>query len=221
MGIFKKLFGISTEETSFNYDRNEHEGKAPQIKVETKSAKPEPIQSCNPYMTSWENFFGINLKKSPNEDWKFIETEHNNNKTISSYETYKLNDAYFSYVKALVIDSIATNFFFRCPYTRHDAFDIYFIIERDLIHKGNYTNIAAANKFHGKFDSKYDSFDWEIDGCSIIMSRDIDTGDIELGVWTNFYNKDYLDTHIEEGCTQIQGCDIKIKDNDASLSQKP
>ena len=92
-----------------------------------------------------------------------------------------------------MIGNSATNFFFKCPYTWDDAFDIYYLIERDLVHNGNYTNTAAAAKFRGKFDSYYDSFSWDIDGCSIIMSRDIDTGDIELGVWTLFYNQEYLD----------------------------
>lgn len=151
MGIFKKLFGVSVEKETSKYNRNEHEGNAPRIKVEAKSVEPDPKQSNNLNMISWENFFGINLKKSPNEDWQFIETERNNNNTISSFETYKINDAYFSYVKALVIDSIATNFFFKCPYSWNDAFDIYFIIERDLVHKGNYSNTAAAKKFRGNF----------------------------------------------------------------------
>lgn len=54
------------------------------------------------------------------------------------------------------------------------------MIERDLVHNGNYTNTAAATKFRGKFDSYYDSFSWDIDGCSIRMSRDINTS---IGIW--------------------------------------
>lgn len=64
MGFFKKLFGISAEEETSNYNKNEHEYNAPQNKVETKSEKPTPNQSNNPNMTSWENFFGLNLKAS-------------------------------------------------------------------------------------------------------------------------------------------------------------
>ena len=89
-----------------------------------------------------------------------------------------------------MIGNSATNFFFKCPYTWDDAFDIYYLIERDLVHNGNYTNTAAATKFRGKFDSYYDSFSWDIDGCSIIMYRDIDKGEIKLGMWTLFYNKE-------------------------------
>lgn len=192
MEFFKKLFGFSTEEETSNYNKNEHEDNTPQVKVETKSEKPTSKQPNNPNMTSWENFFGLNLKTSPNKDWEVRGTDYSGDNIIRTYENYNLNNTYFSYVKALVIDSNATNFFFKCPYSWDDAFDIYFLIERDLVHHGNYTNTAAASKFRGNFDSYYDSFDWEIDGCNIRMSRDTDTGDIELGIWTLFYNEEYL-----------------------------
>lgn len=89
-----------------------------------------------------------------------------------------------------------------------------------MVHHGNYTNTAAANKFRGNFDSYYDSFDWEIDGCSIRMSRDIDTGDIELGVWTTFYNNEYLDTLQDEVSNQNQANNEAFEDGDTPMPQQ-
>lgn len=220
MGFFKKLFGISTEEETSNYNKNEREDQVPQNLTEKVTKNPTPKQPFNPNMTRWENFFGVNLKKSPNVEWEDMGSEHNGSNIIRHFERYDLNDTYFSYVKALVIGSNATNFFFKCPYTWDDAFDIYFLIERDLVHHGNYTNTAAANKFRGIFDSYYDSFDWEIDGCSIRMSRDIDTGDIELGVWTTFYNNEYLDTLQDEVSNQNQANNEAFEDGDTPMPQQ-
>lgn len=220
MGFFKKLFGISTEEETSNYNKSEHEDNTPQVKVETKSEKTTSKQSNNPNMTSWENFFGINLKESPNEDWTHIGTERDDDNIIRTFENYSINDPYFSNVSAHVLGSRATNFFFTCPYSWEDAFDIYFLIERDLVHNGNYTNTVAADKFRGTFDSVFDTLEWNIDGCYIRMSRDCDTGDIELGAWTTFYHKDYLDTFIEDECSQIQDGIVESDEIDSTLSQQ-
>lgn len=219
MGFFKKLFGISTEEETSKYNKSEHEDNTPQVKVETKSEKTTSKHSNNPNMTSWENFFGLNLKTSPNKDWEATGTEYSGDNIIRTFENYNLNNTYFSYVKALVIGSNATNFFFKCPYSWDDAFDIYFLIERDLVHHGNYTNTAAASKFRGNFESYYDSFDWEIDGCNIRMSRDIDTGDIELGIWTTFYNSEYLDTLQSEAPSQSHDSLYESEDDDTFMPQ--
>ena len=187
MEIFKKLFGGSTVKSSNEINSNLNEG----YEQHATNSKPQPCHAPN--MTSWENFFGVNLKLSPNELWIEGESAYNEKNVIRIFTNNHINNAYFSSVNAKVIGNSATNFFFQCPYTWDDAFDIYFLIERDLVHNGNYTNTAAAAKFRGKFDSYYDRLSWDIDGCSIILSRDLDTGDIELGVWTLFYHQEYLD----------------------------
>lgn len=192
MGFFKKLFGGSEEETS-NYNKQEHNQHI-QANEDVNTTKENDCSIiANPHMITWENFFGVNLKKSPNELWEENELDYHGDNMIRNFTCYDVVNDYFSFANAKVIGKSATNFFFKCSYSWDDAFDIYFLIERDLVHHGNYTNTAAANRFRGNFDSYYDSFDWEIDGCNIRMSRDMDTGDIELGVWTTFYNKGYLD----------------------------
>ncbi|MCW4098145.1 HIRAN domain-containing protein [Segatella copri] len=203
MGFFKKLFGDSTVQSSNDINSNYKEDHELQV---TNSMSQS---AHNNNMTSWENFFGIDLKSSPNELWIEGECEYNEKNIIRIFTNNHIHNVYFSSVKAKVIGNSATNFFFKCPYTWDDAFDIYYLIERDLVHNGNYTNTAAATKFRGKFDSYYDSFSWDIDGCSIIMSRDIDTGDIELGVWTLFYNQEYLNK-AKDSCK-----DNKLEDEDA------
>lgn len=186
MDFFKNLFGCSTAQSSNDINSNNKEDHEQQVSY----SMSQPAHDNN--LTSWENFFGVNLKFSPNEQWIEGECEYNEKNVIRIFTNNHINNIYFSSVNAKVIGNSATNFFFKCPYTWDDAFDIYYLIERDLVHNGNYTNTAAAAKFRGKFDSYYDSFSWDIDGCSIIMSRDQYTGDIELGVWTMFYNQEYL-----------------------------
>lgn len=152
----------------------------------------EPVP--NPDMISWENFFGVNLKSSPNELWDENDQEYNiSNQLIRNFSNYSVDNTYFSSAKAKVIGNSATNFFFRCSYDETTARDIYFLIERDLVRGGNYEYKEAIRNFYGKFNSLYDHIDWEIDNCTINMSRDIDTGEITLGVWTLFYNKEFLD----------------------------
>lgn len=42
MGFFKKLFGISTEEETSNYNKNEREDQVPQNLTEKVTKKPTP-----------------------------------------------------------------------------------------------------------------------------------------------------------------------------------
>lgn len=76
-------------------------------------------------MTSWENFFGVNLKSSPSERWIEGECDYNGENLIRNFTNNHINNVYFSSAKAKVIGNSATNFFFKCPYTWDDAFDIY------------------------------------------------------------------------------------------------
>lgn len=170
MGFLKKLFG------GFNdYETSQ-----------------EATVSNNDY---WRNFFGIDLKSSPNSDWKEHEREYNySGQLIRNFRLYDLPDSYFTEISVKVISKKGTNFFFTCPYSYDDSFDIYYIIERDLIHHGNLKNTDAGKKFRGKFQSGCKMINWnKIDGCSIMMDRDEDSGDIKLTVWTNFYNEEFLD----------------------------
>lgn len=158
MEFFKKLFGYSTAQSSNDINSNDKEDHEQQV------ANSISQSAHDNNMTSWENFFGVNLKSSPNELWIEEECEYNENNIIRNFTNNHIHNVYFSSVNAKVIGNSATNFFFKCPYTWDDAFDIYYLIERDLVHNGNYTNTAAAAKFRGKFDSYYDSFS----GSSVI-----------------------------------------------------
>lgn len=204
MGFFKNLFRGSDNSEPTNDEQNARSANELESEVQTPSALNKD---------AWEDFFGINLKNAPNSDWDETEGEYNSEgQPIRNFDLYDLPDSYFTEIGAKVIGKNATNFFFTCPYTQEDAFDIYFIIERDIIHHGHYTNTEAARKFRGKFDSEYDMINWDdINGCSIMMSRDMDTGDIKLGVWTNFYNAQYLD---EENPIDESNITSQESDND-------
>ena len=204
MGFLKKLFGGSDYSETTNNEQNTQFTKEVENKAQFLSAQNKDV---------WEDFFGINLKNAPNSDWDETEGEYNSDgQPIRNFDLYDLPDSYFIEIGAKVIGKNATNFFFTCPYTHDDAFDIYFIIERDLIHNGRYTNSEAARQFRGKFDNEYDMINWDdINGCSIMMSRDMDTGDIKLGVWTDFYNTQYLD---EENPIDESNITSQESDND-------
>ena len=145
----------------------------------------------------WSDFFGIDLKKSPNKEWYELSSETNTSgETIRNFKIYKGLDDYFTELGAKVIGKSATNFFLRAPYTNKNAFDIYYTIERGFAHPG-ITEKEATQNFKGKFDSLYDSLQWDIEDFTLIMRRDLDTEEITLGVWTKLYNADFLDAETE------------------------
>ena len=73
MGIFKKLFGDSTAQSFNDINSNDKEDHEQQV---TNSMYQSAYDNN---MTSWENFFGVNLKSSPNELWIEEEYEYNEN----------------------------------------------------------------------------------------------------------------------------------------------
>lgn len=73
MGIFKKLFGDSTAQSSNDINSNDKEDHEQQV----TNSMSQSAHDNN--MTSWENFFGVNLKLSPNELWIEEECEYNEN----------------------------------------------------------------------------------------------------------------------------------------------
>ena len=69
MEFFKKLFGYSTAQSSNDIKSNNKEDHEHQVTI--------PQFAHNNNLTSWENFFGVNLKSSPNELWIEGECEYN------------------------------------------------------------------------------------------------------------------------------------------------
>ena len=62
MGFFKKLFGDSTAQSSNDINSNDKEDHEQQV----TNSMSQPVHNNN--MTSWENFFGVNLKST--ECWR-------------------------------------------------------------------------------------------------------------------------------------------------------
>lgn len=138
----------------------------------------------------YKSFFGVDLKHSPDDSWHYHgEVIGPTGNRIRNYSTV-LRNSLFPDCEAKVINDNATNFFFKMPYDTGSMVSIIFTIERDYAPKGVKTQIAAIRKYRGKFekDKIYDSIKWDLQDVSIILSRDMDNGDIELGVWTTFYN---------------------------------
>lgn len=164
---------------------------------EQLTVEHEPKSLTQEHILNWSDFFGIDLKQSPNKEWYELSGETNpNGDTIRNFKTYKGLGDYFTELEAKVIGKSATNFFLRAPYTSKNAFDIYYTVERGFAHPG-ITEKEAAQNFKGKFDSLYDSIHWNIEDFSLIMSRDLDTEEITLGVWTHLYNAEFLDAETD------------------------
>lgn len=193
MGFFSKLFGFSDDEQS-----------QPEIEKDLE----------------FSHFFGIDMKKSPNANWHFDgeEISHNGDRirnysiSINSYEHI------FSSCRAKVIGNTATNFFFKMPYNQDSLVSILYIIERDYIPNGAKTQIEAIHKFRGKYEpeNQYESVDWLVGNVQIRFDRDVYTGDIEIGVWTNFYNEE-LDVKDEEVEEKVEDTEIINEETQESI----
>ena len=81
MGFFKKLFGDSTAQSSNDINSNDKEEHEQQV----TNSRSQSVHNNN--MTSWENFFGIDLKSSPNELWIEGECEYNEKNVILNSAT--------------------------------------------------------------------------------------------------------------------------------------
>lgn len=157
--------------------------------VESNKTIPSGIDSQN---DAWENFFGINLKESPNELWVENGFENTDGKIIRKYLYCGEADVYFNHIEATVVNDNQTNFLFRGDYKLISAIDIYFIIEDKVMSRKNFDVVAASKEVRNIFDSIYDRIEWKNDSVYIEMSRDIETGDIELIVLAPFYNGDFF-----------------------------
>lgn len=144
--------------------------------VNANKTIPSGIDSQN---VSWENFFGINLKESPNELWVENGLENTDGKVIRKYLYCGETDVYFDTIEATVVNDNQTNFLFRGEYKYESAIDVYFIIEDAIIGRKNFDVVAASKEVRCLFNSVYDRIEWKNDKFYIEMSRDIETGDID------------------------------------------
>lgn len=141
----------------------------------------------------WHDFCGVNIKNAPNANWREIGSYVSDGNEVRKFECQFENNWYFKTAQANVVGKSTTNFVFRGPYELISAIDIYFLIEKNLMLRKNLTSVVASQELRGKFDSVYDHIQWQNDDFFIEMSRDIESGDIELVVLSPFYNHDFLD----------------------------
>lgn len=158
----------------------------------------------------WENFFGINLKESPNELWVENGFENTDGKIIRKYLYCGEADVYFNHIEATVVNDNQTNFLFRGDYKLISAINIYFIIEDKVMSRKNFDVVTASKEVRNIFDSVYDRIEWKNDSVYMEMSRDIETGDIELIVLAPFYNGDFFKRKEETGEYECKHYDEKI-----------
>lgn len=182
MGFFKKLFGIEDDDQqALGVDSNEFAQSNESISTKL----------------NYQNFFGVDLTTSPNSEWTEDDFEFNSEgDKIRNFHYYGIDSEewYFSDCRAKVIGNGGTNFFFEKEFDLEEAMDIVFLIERDLVHKGNYDYQKCIRKYRDKLNSVLPMLTWEFGDKSVMYDRNAITGDMQVSIWTPFHNKDFLGT---------------------------
>ncbi len=200
MGFFKKLFGIE-EDDQQEFVANDNNSNAVSQANESVSTK-----------LNYHDFFGIDLTESPNSEWIEDDYEFNSNgDKIRNFHYYGIDsdEWYFSDCKAKVIGDGGTNFFFVKEFDLQEAMDIVFLIERDLIHHGDYEYQKCIRKYRDKLDSIVPMLTWELGDKSVMFDRDAITGDMQVSIWTPFRNKAFLG---EEVIKDIEPSPADVRD---------
>ena len=150
---------------------------------------------------NFKNFFGVDLTNSPDASWDEKEFEFSSQgELIRNFHLGAIytQHSYFSECNAKVIGKGWTNFFFEREFSMEKAMDIVFLIERDLFHNGNYKYLDCIDKYRSQLNDSTVRIEWKKDNVTISFSRDILTDNMQLGLWTPFYNKEYLDKTLNE-----------------------
>lgn len=193
MGFFKSLFGIEDDDQQEFVTNSNDESDDVVLTEESTSTK-----------LNFRDFFGIDLTTSPNSEWIEDDYEFNTEgDKIRNFHYYGIDsdEWYFSDCRAKVIGNGGTNFFFEKEFDIEEAMDIVFLIERDLVHNGNYDYQKCIRKYRDKLDSIVPMLTWEFGDKSVMFDRDAITGDMQVSIWTPFHNSDFLgedDTNVSE-----------------------
>lgn len=182
MGFFKSLFGIEDD------DQQELGANSNDFAQSNESTSTK---------LNYQNFFGIDLTTSPNSEWTEDDYEFNSEgDKIRNFHYYGIDsdEWYFSDCRAKVIGNGGTNFFFEKEFDLEEAMDIVFLIERDLVHNGNYDYQKCIRKYRDELNSILPMLTWEFGDKSVMFGRDAITGDMQVSIWTPFHNKVFLCT---------------------------
>ena len=111
----------------------------------------------------YENFFGLNLPKSPDETWEFLglSTAANGNK-IEKFSKRMDGNPILKSCEALVINNSATNFFFeRIPFDFKKAAQLLFQLEYGIAGNKEITYDKCLEKYREKLDGSHARFDFD------------------------------------------------------------
>lgn len=140
-------------------------------------------------MLSLENFLGIDLTKSPNENWLMEGVEEEKNGEFVKIYTTSVDCEelpFFYKCTAKVAGCTGTNFYFDMDFDIMDAHDVAFTIERDLFHNGRYNYNDSISKFGKKLAQEFGNIVWKYKDITIELRR-IDEIAC-LIVWTKYDN---------------------------------
>lgn len=134
------------------------------------------------------NFFGVDLKKAPDDSWKYISSDVNTSGDVVKTYSSKVSSPYFKKCEAKVIGNSATNFFFEARYNKDHALDIVFLVERDMFRGGQYKLLDCITKYKNDILSEYCNIEWKDSDMTIWFDRRDDGNTMHLSVWTSYCN---------------------------------
>ncbi|GEM_PF-7047056 len=180
---------MSSKKNSLDFENDSQKKKASQNDFYSKPQQMESTQQIEEI--SINNFFGINLEKSPNTTWKYIGKDKN--ETIYEYTGIDSTKYIFESCSAHIFPNRQTEFLFSITFNLEKAQKIVYMLEHAF--GGNTMDSLweySSENIH-KLLECYNYIKWEYKGCQIAYLYMEDDEKLSLLVKTPFYNSEFLD----------------------------
>lgn len=172
MGFFKKLFGGSASTNPKN------------------TAAETPAQPADYTPVTFENFFGVNVYDSPNEEWEFVGGE--GTQFIFQHKNYAFkNDIFDDCVVQVDLKRKTSNFLFQGVYSEEAAYSLLFQIKRDFVLNGRYTMDQCETEFVFRIDDEDEDYPIIIEAGDVTFVYRYN-GNINLGFVINSINEENI-----------------------------
>lgn len=141
---------------------------------------------------SINNFFGIDLKKSPNDDWNYLGLGIKEGKQFYQLENITSDKYFFDRYVAYVDESFQTEFYLTKAYSEADIQKVVFLIEKEF-GNGEISSIVKSNtKYSEEISGIGGDITWSAKGCKIVFSYTIGDDIFSVRINPNFFNKEYF-----------------------------
>lgn len=138
------------------------------------------------------DFFGINLRKSPNSDWSIVGESHNRMYKFTDIDADKY---VFNSCIASITDDGTTDFYFIKDFNYDDAFKVVFMLEKAFGKNKIKSFAECVSKYVSiiQLHGSNGAIVWNKSGCKIVYMYMQDSDTINVLVNTPFYYSDFLD----------------------------